>query len=197
MVNAKHMGVAVAALDQAAVVAMAMGSTWTGGIGGMQGGMRREQVLVVLVGVANTTVAGSRCSAVARSRGRSMGAWWAKMGLWAGLAVPDVVGVVNVVPSGFDLTCEGGGLVGTACGRDWLTPGIASLVAGGRASWGASRVARGSTMLRVVRVSPRASPSLSYLGTLLVWLASAILCSTRLPPSSTLCLGSFLTSDIP
>ena len=167
MANAKHVGVAVAALDQAVVVAMATGSTWTGGVGGMQGGMRWEWVLVVLVGVANTTMAGSRCSAVAQSRGRSMGAWWAKMGLWAGLVVPDVVGVVNVVPSGFDLTCEGGGSAGTACGRDWLMPGIALLVVGGRASWGASRVARGLTTLRVVRASLRASPSSSYLGTLL------------------------------
>ena len=61
MANAKHVGVAVAALDQAAVAAMATGSTWMGGVGGMQGGMRREwvervslngaRVLVVLVGV--------------------------------------------------------------------------------------------------------------------------------------------------
>ena len=177
--------------------ATAMGSTWMGGVGGMQGGMRWERVLVVLVGVVNTTVAGSRCSAVAWSRGRSMGVWWAKMGPWAGLAVPDVVGVVNVVPSRFDLTCEGGGLAGTACGRDWLTLGIALLVVGGRASWGALRVARGLMTLRVVRASLHASPSSSYLGTLLVWLASAIPCSTRLPPSLTLCPGSFSTSDIP
>ena len=33
----------MAALDQAAVVAMVTGSTWTGGIGGMQGGMRRHR----------------------------------------------------------------------------------------------------------------------------------------------------------
>ena len=47
---------------------------------------------VVLVGVVNMNVAESRCPAAAWSCGRSMGAWWTKMGL----AVPDVVGVVNV-----------------------------------------------------------------------------------------------------
>ena len=140
MANAKHMGVAVPALEQAAMATMATGSMWTGGVGGMQGGMRWERVLVVLVGVANTNMAGSRCPAAARSRGRSMGAWWTKMGPWVGLVVPDVVWVVNVVPSGFDLTWAGGGLTGTACGHDWLAPGIVSLVAGGRVSWGASRV---------------------------------------------------------
>ena len=34
------------------------------------------------------------------------------MGPWAGLAVPDVVGVVNMVPSGSDVTPEGGGSAG-------------------------------------------------------------------------------------
>ena len=117
---------------------------------------------MVLVGVANTNVAGSRCLAVAWSHGRLMGAWWAKMGPWVGLVVPDVVGVVNVVPSGFNLTWEGGGSAGTACGCDWLTLGIASLVAGGRVSWRASRAVGCSTMLRVVYASPCASPSLLY-----------------------------------
>ena len=119
---------------------MATGSMWTGGVGGMQGGMRRVRVQVVLVGVANINVAGSRCLAAAWSHGRSMGAWWAKTGPWVGLAVPDVVGVVSVVPSGFDLTWEGGGLVGAVCGHISLALGITSLVVGGRALWGASRV---------------------------------------------------------
>ena len=35
-----------------------------------------------------------------------------KMGLQAGLMVPDVVGIVNVMPSRSDLTQEGGGSVG-------------------------------------------------------------------------------------
>ena len=70
MANAKHMGVAAAA----------MGSTWTCGIGGMQGGMRRERVLVVLVGVANMNVAGSQCPVAAGSRGESTRAWWMKVG---------------------------------------------------------------------------------------------------------------------
>ena len=74
------------------------------------------------------------------------------------------VRVHDVGPYGSDL---GGGSAGTACGRDGLARGIASLVAGGWASWGASRVARGSTTLRVVHASPRASPSSLYLGTLL------------------------------
>ena len=114
-------------------MAVAMESMWMGGVGGMQGGMRWEWVQVVLVGVANMNVAGLKYSVVARSRGRSMRVWWTKMGLWAGLAVPDVVGVVNVVPSGFNLTWEGGGSAGTVCGYISLTLGITSLVAGGRA----------------------------------------------------------------
>ena len=48
-----------------------------------------------------------------------------------------VEGVADVGSYGSDLS---GGSVGTACGRDWLVPGIASLVAGARASWGALRV---------------------------------------------------------
>ena len=60
--------------------AMVTGSTWTGGVGGMQGGMRRERVQVVLVDVANVNVAGSRCPVVVRSRGESTRAWWTKVG---------------------------------------------------------------------------------------------------------------------
>ena len=68
----------------------ATGSTWTGAVGGMQGGMRRERVewvylngarvQVVLVGVVNINVAGSRCSVVVGSRGESMRAWRMKVG---------------------------------------------------------------------------------------------------------------------
>ena len=177
----------MAGLEPVAVAAMAMGSTWTGGIGLMQGGMRWERVLVVLVGVVNMNVVGSKCSVAARSHDRSMGAWWTKTGPWAGLAVPDMVWVVNVVPSGFDLTWAGGGSTGMACGRDWLALGIVSLVVGGRASWGASNVAWGWMTLLVACASPHASPLSSNWGTLFVWLALAIQCSTRLPPSSILC----------
>ena len=79
-----------------------------------------------------------------------------------------MVGVFNIVLSGFDLTWEGGGSAGTVCGRNSLVLCVTLLVAGVVALWGASRVARGSTTLRVVRASPRASPSSSYSGTLLV-----------------------------
>ena len=65
--------------------------------------------------------------------------------------------------SGFNLTWEGGGSAGTACGRNSLALPVTSLVVGVVALWGASRVARGSMMLLVVRASPRASP-LMYLG---------------------------------
>ena len=124
-----------------------------GAVGGMQGGMRWErvervylngaQVQVVLVGVVNANMAVSRCLAVARSRGRSMGAWWAKTGPWAGLVVPDVVGVVSVVLSGSDVMPEGGGSAGTvvlAGGCDTVALCIMSLVVGVGASWGALRV---------------------------------------------------------
>ena len=66
---------------------MAMGSTWMGAVGGMQGGMRQERVervylngawvLVVLVGVANMNVMGLIClgTMVAMgTRGKLMGA---------------------------------------------------------------------------------------------------------------------------
>ena len=119
-----------------------------------------------------------------------------KMGPWAGQLVPDMVGVFDIVPSGFDLMREGGS-VGMVCGHISLVLGITSLVAGGRASWGASSVVRGSMMQKVVHASPCASPLSSYSGTLLVWLASAIPCLTRLPPSSTLHLEPFLISCVP
>ena len=115
-------------------MAAATGSTWTGGVGGVQG---------VLVGVANVNVTGSirlGTTVAAGSRGESTKAGWTKMGPWAGLVVPDVVGVFDIMPSGFDLMREGGGSAGTACGRNSLALGIASLVAGGRVSWGALRV---------------------------------------------------------
>ena len=87
---------------------MATGSTWTDS--GCVGEVGRVQV--VLVGVANMNMAGLRCLVAAQSCGSSMEAWWTKTGLWAGLAVPDVVGVVNVVPSGSDVMPEGGGSAG-------------------------------------------------------------------------------------
>ena len=68
-------------------MAAAMGSTWMGAVGGMQGGMRREwveqvslngaRVLVVLVGVANMNVTGLihlGTTVVMGSRGKPMGA---------------------------------------------------------------------------------------------------------------------------
>ena len=54
----------------------------------------------MLVGIANPDVAGSKCLVAARSCGKSTSAWWLKTRPWVGLAVPDVVGVVYVVPSG-------------------------------------------------------------------------------------------------
>ena len=59
-----------------------------------------------------------------------MGAWLTKMGPWVGLVVPDMVGVVNIVPSGFNLMQEGGGSAGTVCGHNLLMLGIASLAGG-------------------------------------------------------------------
>ena len=83
----------MAGLEPVAVAAMATGSTWTGAVGGMQGGMRRERVervervylngarvQVVLVGVANANVAGSGCPVAAGSRGESTKAGWTKVG---------------------------------------------------------------------------------------------------------------------
>ena len=71
-------------------VAAVMGSMWMGAIGGMQGGMRREQVeqvylngarvQVVLVGVANANMAGLRCPVAVGSRGELMRVWWMKVG---------------------------------------------------------------------------------------------------------------------
>ena len=119
-----------------------------------------------LVGVANTDVAGLKCPVVARSCGESTRAWWSKMGLWVGLAVPDMVGVVNVVLFGSDVTPEGGGSAGTvvlAGGCDTLVLCIMSLVVGVGALWGASSVVRGPTTLRVVCASPCASPLMSLL----------------------------------
>ena len=51
-----------------------------------------------------------------------------------------MVGVFNIVLSGFDLTWEGGGSAGTACGRNSLALPVTSLVVGVVALWGASRV---------------------------------------------------------
>ena len=61
-----------------------------GAVGGMQGGMRWEwveqvylngaQVQVVLVGVVNANMAGSRCLVVVGSCGKSTRAWWMKVG---------------------------------------------------------------------------------------------------------------------
>ena len=124
MANAKHVGVAVAALDQTVVAVMATGSTWTGGIGGMQG---------VLVGVAKANVTGLirlGTLVVAGSHGESTKAGWMKMGPWVGLVVPDMVGVFDIVPSGFDLMRE----------RNSLALPVTSLVVGVVALWGASRV---------------------------------------------------------
>ena len=129
------------------------------GFGGCDVGGR---VLVVLVGVVNMNVAGSRCPVVARSCGMLMGVWWTKMGPWVELAVPDMVGVVNVVPSGSNVMPEGGGLVGTvvsAGGCDTLALHITSLVAGVGASWGALCGPWGSTTVQVVHASPYASLS--------------------------------------
>ena len=74
------------------------------------------------------------------SSGESMRVGWTNTGLMVGPVVLDVVGVVNMVSSGSVSMREGGNLVGTVCGHDSLALGIASLVAGGRVSWGASSV---------------------------------------------------------
>ena len=105
------------------------------GFGGCDVGGR---VLVVLVGVVNMNVAGSRCPVVAWSCGMLMGVWWTKMGPWVELAVPDMVGVVNVVPSGSNVMPEGGGLVGMVvlAGGNMLTLCIMSLVVGVGVLWG-------------------------------------------------------------
>ena len=121
------------------------------------------------------------------------------MGPYVGLVVPDVVGVVYVVPSGSNVMPEGGGLAGMvvlAGGCDMLVLHITSLVAGVGASWGASRVVWGLTMLLVVRASPCALPLSLYSGTLLMWLASAIPYLTRLPLSLTLSPDPFSISYV-
>ena len=51
-----------------------------------------------------------------------------------------VEGVADVGSYGSNLMQEGGSSVGMVCGHDWLVPGIALLVAGGRGSLGASSV---------------------------------------------------------
>ena len=122
---------------------------------------------VVLVGVADMNVAGLRCLVVARSHGRSMGAWWTKMGLWVGLAVPDVAGMVNMVPSGSNVMPEGGGSVGMvvlAGGCDMLTLYITSLVVGVGALWGVAHGPLGSMMLLVACLSPHVPPLSSNSG---------------------------------
>ena len=84
-----------------------------------------------------------------------------------GLVVSDVVGVLNVVPSGFDLMWEGGGSVGMVVlvgGCDTLVLRITLLVAGVGTSWGASNVAWGSTVLLVACASLHASPLSSNSG---------------------------------
>ena len=94
-----------------------------------------------MLGGANVNVVGSRCLVAVGSHGESMGAWWMKTRSMAGLAVPGVVGVVYVVPSGSVVTPEGGDSAGTvalAGGCDTLALRIASLVVGVGASWGAS-----------------------------------------------------------
>ena len=65
------------------------------------------------------------------------------MGPMAGLAVPDVVGVVYMAPSGSISRREGGGLAGmvvSAGGCDTLTLRITEFEVGVGALWGASSV---------------------------------------------------------
>ena len=84
------------------------------------------------------------------------------MGLWAGLVVPDVVGVVNIVPSGFNLMQEGGGSVGMVVlvgGCDTLVLHIMLLVVGVGAFWGVAHGPLGSMILLVACSSLHASPS--------------------------------------
>ena len=76
----------------------------------------------------------------------------------------DVVGVVNVVPSGSDVTPESGGSAGTvvlAGGCDTLALHILSLVAGVGALWGSPRGPWGSTTVLGACASPCAFPSSS------------------------------------
>ena len=90
-----------------------------------------------------------------------------KTGPQAGLVVPDIVGMVNVVPSRSDLMQEGGSSVGMVIlvrGCDTLALHITSLVAGVGVLWGGSRGACGSMMVQVVHASPQMSSLLSYCG---------------------------------
>ena len=116
----------------------------------------------MLVGVVNMDVVGSKYSVVAWSCGRLMGAW-------VGLAVSDVVGVVNVVPFGSNVTPEGGGSAGTvvlAGGCNTLVLPITEFEAGMLVILGGSRGTWGSLLLQEVCTSPHVSLSPSYLGSL-------------------------------
>ena len=99
-----------------------------------------------LVDGVNANVVGSvhpGTMVVAVSHGKSTEVGWMKTGLMVGPVVLDVVGVVNMVSSGSDVTPEGGGSVGTvvlAGGCDTLALHIMSLVVGVGASWGALSV---------------------------------------------------------
>ena len=100
----------------------------------------------MLVGVVNMDVVGSKYSVVAWSCGRLMG-------VWVGLAVSDMVGVVNVVPFGSNVTPEGGGSAGTvvlAGGCDTLALCITEFEAGMLVIWGGSRGTWGSLLLQEV-----------------------------------------------
>ena len=123
----------------------------------------------MLVGNANPDVAGSKRLVAARSCGKSTSAWWSKTRPWVGLAVPDVVGVVYVVPSGSDVMPEGGGSAGTmvlAGGRDTLVLRVMEFEVGMLVIWGGSRGTWGSLSLQEVCTSPCVLPSPSYLGSL-------------------------------
>ena len=81
----------------------------------------------------------------------------------------DVVGVVNVVPSGSDVTPESGGSVGTVVlvgGCNTLALCITEFEVGMLVIWGGLRGAWGSLLLQEVCMSPCVSPSLSYSGSL-------------------------------
>ena len=158
-------------------MAAAMGFTWMGAVGGMQGSMRQEwveqvylngaQVQVLLMGMVNTNVMGSICLGkmmAAWSHGRSTKASWTRMGLWVGQLVPDLVGVVDIMPSRFNLMREGGGLVVEAGGGDLLVLHITEFEAGMLVIWRGSRGAWGSLPLEEVCMSLHVSPSPSYSG---------------------------------
>ena len=131
MANAKCMKVVELELVMVAVVVMAMGSMWMGAIGGMQIGVRWEQVGQAFsrwVSMAWVFVVWL-CARLTGYGGMSTGAHLADMmplvlpgaELRAGWMSIGVVGVANVVPSGSNLMQEG--VAGMASGGGLMMAG--------------------------------------------------------------------------